>query len=213
MTLRIAGIFAHPDDAELWAGGTFIKHAQIGDAVHIMTFADQSGIRVKEAVEGAYRLGVQCEIGKRDILRLETRLRSALEDFLTRTKAEIVITHWTKDCHHEHRAIGAAALAAATRSRIDCGLPRSLLYCDTYASLGLEGPFSPSLFVDISLEFPLKLDAIKAHASQPTDRWVEMATTLGRLNGARSGCVMAEAFLRVPILGEMPVYNSLASVI
>lgn len=33
--MKIMAVMAHPDDAEIWCGGTLIVHSKIGDAVRI----------------------------------------------------------------------------------------------------------------------------------------------------------------------------------
>ena len=37
--MRLMAVMAHPDDAEIWCGGTLILHADKGDAVRICIFS------------------------------------------------------------------------------------------------------------------------------------------------------------------------------
>ena len=55
---RIVAILAHPDDAEILAGGTLYKHRQRGDSVEIcsVTYTPDS-MRGQEGAVGAQRLG------------------------------------------------------------------------------------------------------------------------------------------------------------
>jgi LmbE family N-acetylglucosaminyl deacetylase len=55
---RIVAILAHPDDAEILAGGTLYQHRQRGDSVEIcsVTYTPDS-VRGQEGAAGAQRLG------------------------------------------------------------------------------------------------------------------------------------------------------------
>src|SRR5687768_5902459 len=55
---RIVAILAHPDDAEILAGGTLYQHRQRGDSVAIcsVTYTPDS-VRGQEGAAGAQRLG------------------------------------------------------------------------------------------------------------------------------------------------------------
>ena len=48
--MRLTAIMAHPDDAEIWAGGTICKHVERGDeALIIYMAADEDAVRGVEA--------------------------------------------------------------------------------------------------------------------------------------------------------------------
>lgn len=194
---------AHPDDAEIWAGGTLLKHSLRGDQINILTFADPDGPRRAEALAGSKLLNAECHIEDRSKLASLEQIAQSVDTFLRSLLPEIVITHWSHDTHHEHRLINEAVTRAVARTRIDIGYPRILFACDTYNSLGGNGPFPPNYYVDVTDTFDRKLIAIKAHQSQPVERWVNMAKMLGTLHGSRCDCAYAEAFLQLPILGHV----------
>jgi LmbE family N-acetylglucosaminyl deacetylase len=51
-------VMAHPDDAEIWCGGTLILHAEKGDAVRVCTLSYlRESTRGQEAQQGAKRQG------------------------------------------------------------------------------------------------------------------------------------------------------------
>jgi LmbE family N-acetylglucosaminyl deacetylase len=199
--MKIVTILAHPDDAELWAGGTLLRHAEAGDNVTVVTFADATSPRFSEAHSGAHRMRAACELRSAAVLQSPERLVSELEALLRSEHPDLVITHWDDDTHPAHRVVSDAVLRAATTTRLSDGVPCALLACDTYGSVGRAGPFDPTLYINITPVFDEKLAAISAHTSQPIDRWREMARVLGRLHGFRSDCTYAEAFRPVPILG------------
>jgi len=200
--MRISTVLAHPDDAELWAGGTLLQHSARGDHIHVLTFADQGSGRRAETEAGARLLGVKCQIVDRRVLGSSDELTRRVMKFLRATEPDVVITHWERDTHYEHAAVCRAVCRAVPRVRIDRGFPRMLLSCDTYGSLGLDSVFQPTLYIDVSSVFESKLAALSAHASQGPAWWIEMAKTLGALHGLRSGCAYAEAFLELAILGQ-----------
>lgn len=200
--MRIATILAHPDDAELWVGGTLLRHSAQGDRIDILTFAEYTSPRRAEAEAGAHILGVKCHIEDRRFLALSDSLAGCVSKFLGATEPDIVITHWERDSHYEHAAVSSAVCRSVLRFKIDRGFPKMLLSCDTYGSLGNDSVFQPTLYIDISSVFETKLTAIGAHASQDPGRWSDMVRVLGSLNGLRSGCSYAEAFVELAILGQ-----------
>jgi LmbE family N-acetylglucosaminyl deacetylase len=199
--MKIMTILAHPDDAELWAGGTLLRHAKAGDSVTVVTFADDTSSRLAEAHAGAHRMRATCDVRSGAVLQVPERLASELEALLRSAQPDLVITHWIDDTHPAHRVLSDAVLRASTTTRLSDGVPRVLLACDTYGSVGRGGTFEPTLYINITAVFDEKLAAISAHTSQPVERWQEMARVLGRLHGFRSDCTYAEAFRPVPILG------------
>jgi LmbE family N-acetylglucosaminyl deacetylase len=199
--MRITTVLAHPDDAELWAGGTLLQHSRRGDDVDIFTFADAGSERRTEAETGARLLGARCHLEDRSFFNSPTELAACVMRFLEATAPDVVITHWARDTHFEHAAVWQAVSRCMPQTKIEYGKPCMLLSCDTYGSIGLDGVFEPTLYIDVSSVFDRKLDALKAHASQPTARWIEMAQSLGALHGMRSGCRYAEAFIDIPVLG------------
>ena len=58
MTVKAMAIMAHPDDAEVWAGGTLAKFVRMGHQgqIVVMTYSEDSE-RGLEAREGARRIG------------------------------------------------------------------------------------------------------------------------------------------------------------
>ena len=201
--MRIATILAHPDDAEIWAGGTLLKHSLRGDQINLMTFADPNGPRRAEAFAGANLLNAECQVEDRSRFSSLEQLTQSVDTFLRLCSPDIVITHWNYDTHYEHNLVHEAVTQVVVRTRIDTGHPRILFACDTYNSMGSNGPFYPNYYVDVTDTFDQKLNAINEHRSQPIERWVKMAKMMGTLHGSRCDCSYAEAFLQVPILGHV----------
>lgn len=196
-------IMAHPDDAELWAGGTLALHAQAGAPVTIaIPQADE--IRAREATTGAQALGA--------LLRpLDELTASTIGALLTELRPDVVITHNPDDIHPDHEDTARTVLAALPEVVIATGHPHRVYTCDGYHNLDRTGrPLHLPVILDITSTWSTKMHALAAHASQPiANHFAPMAETLGRLHGGRIGVRYAEAFSPVPILGRLPATDYL----
>jgi LmbE family N-acetylglucosaminyl deacetylase len=76
------------------------------------------------------------------------------------------------------------------------------LACDTYLGWGLEGPFAPQLYLDVTATWERKLEAIRCHASQSPEHYIAIIERQCWLHGARSLTRYAEGFLRLPFFGR-----------
>jgi LmbE family N-acetylglucosaminyl deacetylase len=191
----ILAVMAHPDDAELWAGGTLALHARHEQAVVAVEGQDEQ--RAAEAAEGAHRLGVELTVT--DVIT-----PAWCAGLLLELRPEVVVTHRLDDVHPDHRRVADAVLAAIPEAVIAAGRPLRLYTCDSYESLTLGGQVSGRTIVDVSTTFETKMHALQAHASQPLDHFGAMAERLARTWGARIGAAFGEAFDPVPVLGRMP---------
>lgn len=198
----VLAVMAHPDDAELWAGGTLALHAEHGAAVTIAV-ASYDRNRDAEAAAGADFLGA----GVRSLPELTTE---TVGDLLRHMCPEVVITHAVADVHPDHRQASHAVLDALPDVVINTGRPRRLYGCETYNGLTIDGITQPRVVIDISGTFAKKTRALQAHHSQPVaDHFGPMAENLARLWGARIGTSHAEAFTPIPVLGRLPATHHL----
>jgi len=202
MSRVIATILAHPDDAELWAGGTLIAHGERGDRTIVVTFAGAGGVRALEAAEGARLMGAECVLLEPRFLKLSDDLVDRIEAAIALSRPDTVITHWEGDSHPDHALVHRAVLTAATRTRIAHGVPSVLFSCDTYYSQGVAGLFQPTYYVDVTRVFERKLAALGVHTAPPRERWLRMARDMAIVHGARCGCQYAEGFGEIPVLGQ-----------
>ena len=193
----IVAIMAHPDDAELWAGGTLALHRAAGAAVTVVVPRHPDEVRNREATRSAGILGV-------DLHQPDELTSRWLSDLLVELRPQIAVTHPLRDVHPGHRETAELVVEALTGAVVSCGYPRHVYTCDTYNSLTLDGPVPAGVVVDITTTFDTKMQALAAHASQPVDQhYGPMAETLSRLWGARVGVTRAEAFVALPLLGRL----------
>jgi bacillithiol biosynthesis deacetylase BshB1 len=223
----IAGICAHPDDAELIMGGTIARAVAAGRRVALVDLTrGESGsrgtpeTRAAEAIEAARILGVP----HRESLDLpDARLsagsidqRDAIVAALRRLRPSIVILqHWLQR-HPDHaaasRLVYQAAFVGGLRNyRPELGRPfrpRKLVYAVTMTET-TEVP--PTFVVDVTETFEQKMKAIRAFDSQftaapdervrlPFDSFQEAVELAGRRHGQRIGVKHGEGFVtREPV--------------
>ncbi len=194
----LLAVMAHPDDPELWAGGTLALHAR--EAPVTIAVTEHEAARMAEAAAGAAILGA------RFVALPAPVSAAAVADLITEVRPDVLITHLLTDVHTMHRQTAEAVLAALPEVVIATGRPLRVYAADTYNSLTLGGPVSAPAIIDITSTYEQKCAALAAHAgTQPiVDHFGPMADTLSRLWGARIGASRAEAFTPIPVLGRVP---------
>lgn len=208
MSAGVMSVLAHPDDAEIWAGGTLCLHARRGDRVLCCVLAGGEGDqRGEEAAAGAALLGaslVMLEQPDRRILATPD-LAGRVSDLFREFQPSVVITHWEQDSHPDHVAAHDVTRRAIVQTS---GLSRALrrvLACDTYLGRGRAGLFQPDVVVDVTDAWHTKLEAIRAHRSQEPEQYVAAVERQCWLHGARAGVRYAEGFQTIPTYGRAGV--------
>jgi N-acetylglucosamine malate deacetylase 1 len=203
---RILTVLAHPDDAEIWAGGTIAHQVRAGAEALICSMAGTPGsVRGREAGEGAAALGAQVTVLDQPDRQMQwsDELVQTLASLLVDYRPNVIVTHWEQDSHPDHVLTNATTRAAIVAA---AGLSKELdlvLACDTYLSSGRDGMFTPDLYVDISDVWETKLGAIRKHASQDPEQYVQAIERQCWLHGARAKVHYAEGFRRIPVYGRL----------
>jgi bacillithiol biosynthesis deacetylase BshB1 len=217
----IAGICAHPDDAELVMGGTVALAAARGQRIALVDLTrGECGsrgtpeTREAEAEAAARILGV----AHRESLGLPDARLAVLPEHkdevvgaLRRLRPRVVVLQHWEQRHPDHatasRLVYEGAFLAGLRNyRPDLGAafrPGKLVY-----ALGTteQNEATPSFVVDISTVWEVKLRAIRAFASQftpgagetvslPFDRFQQAVELSARRQGQRIGVDYGEGFL------------------
>lgn len=186
-TFNILVIGAHPDDADLCAGGTAILWAQMGHRVKFLSLtngnaghqtmeADELAKRRKaESQEVARRLGIaEYEVLDNPDGKLEPSYEVRLQVIrrIRNWKADIVILPRPNDYHPDHRNTGLVVQDAAYMvivPSIAKDTPPLIknpvfLYCqDRFQK---PNPFEADIAIDISDVFEKKIKGLDAHESQ-----------------------------------------------
>jgi bacillithiol biosynthesis deacetylase BshB1 len=217
----IAGVCAHPDDAELVMGGTIAAAARRGRRIALVDLTrGESGsrgdpaTREREAAAAAQILGV----AHRESLGLpDARLvpggdeRDRLIGALRRLRPRVVVTQYWEQRHPDHSAAGrlvydACFVAGLRNYRPDLGEPWRPLKVVYALSMTEAAEVAPSFVVDITATWDTKMQAIRAFASQftpgaletvslPFDRFQRAIELVGRRHGQRIGVEYGEGFL------------------
>jgi LmbE family N-acetylglucosaminyl deacetylase len=221
---RVVAILAHPDDAEILAGGTLYKHRQRGDRVTICSLTyTRDSLRGQEGAEGARRLGVDfMGFGLPDmgVSRYTPDDVERLAAFFLDDPPNIVLTHWLDGAHPDHAASVRLVVEALLRYAVahgleDVGASRQAFpqvwSCDTYGALGSHGSFEAEWYIDVSAVWEQKIHALSAHQSQNPAHWIDLIQRHHAFYGARCNRSYAEGFRRLSLafVNNLPAYEYL----
>ncbi len=177
MQLDLLAFGAHPDDVELFVGGTLAKMAKLGYTTGVVDMSrgelgsrGTQAIRAQEAKKAARILGLRVRenLGLPDgDIRATTAARLKVIRMLRKYRPPLVLVHHWDDKHPDHcntsRLVTEAAHHAGL-AKIKTGQerfrPTALLYFKLPA-----GTF-PSFVIDVSDFATQRLSAIQAYGSQ-----------------------------------------------
>ena len=206
----VLGVAAHPDDLDVIAGGTLAQFAQHGAQIHYLILTDggkgsddssMTSAELTELRRAEQQVALEM-VGGTSITFLDypdgelentLELKKQIVKEIRRVKPDVVITmdptvvysaSSGRINHPDHRAAGQATLDAVfplARDRL--AFPDLLTEGHDphkVATVLLSNFDSNNFEVDISDTYPIKLEAIKAHASQFSTEdyldWVEIST-------------------------------------
>ncbi len=201
--MNILAIGAHFDDIELGCGGALAKHVRDGDNVfaYVATVSGYSGynkevirsndIALREGKEAMEVLGVQLFCGQERTFEVEftEELNVEILKIVQEKQIEKVYTHWIGDIHHDHQAVARASLHSCRH------VPRMLMYRSNWYQSTVD--FRGNFYVDITPDWTVKEDAVKAHASELERtgyKWLQFFKNEAENAGQRIGVKYAEVF-------------------
>jgi LmbE family N-acetylglucosaminyl deacetylase len=209
-------VAAHPDDEALGCGGAIARHADAGDAVHILFVADGVGARGSDKTELTARMTAAKSaakiLGAREPRflnlpdnRLDTvpllDIVQSIEREADPLQASIIYTHHGGDLNVDHRVTHQAVMTAF---RPLPGRPaRSIFGFETlsateWSTASTGDAFRPNHFIDIGAQLDRKLAALDAYAAEmrpaPHPRSPEVVRALAVVRGSAAGLAAAEAF-------------------
>lgn len=187
--MRIASIHAHPDDAEILAGGTLALLARQGHDITIVTMTpgdkgsdilgpeEIAAVRRVEAMTAAAMIGASYLCAEfRDMeIFCDHDSRRRVVELVRRLKADIVITASPSDYLADHEATSLLvrdALFAAQLPNYRTDSPPlteipALYFMDPIEGLDREGrAVAPDFAVDVGETFETKKAMLAAHATQ-----------------------------------------------
>lgn len=227
---RALVVIPHPDDAEVWAGGTIARWVRAGSEVHYVLCTDGSkgtddpeidpkelgSIRRREQLAAAAILGVKnvVMLGRPDgELEDTSDFRRDLVRQIRVVKPDVVLTtepyRRNMQWHRDHRIAGQVTLDAVFPYARD-----HLHFGELFANEGIEphktaaimfwGSENPNSFVDIAADFDTKMDAVMAHGTQARQRPREDLEGFVRERPMRQRAVQAEVLAQ--LTGEQRVH-------
>jgi LmbE family N-acetylglucosaminyl deacetylase len=219
--VNVLFVGAHPDDIELFCGGTAACYSKQGHNVFfcvstngnvgssVLPANEIAAIRHKEAENGAAVIGAKLIwLDFDDEFLLDTReSRLAFIEAFRQAKPDVVICHFRQDYNPDHSISGMIVdecihmvsiqnIKTPTPPYKPAQLPH-VYFMDTPAGVGFE----PELYVDITETFDTKIKMVAQHVSQ--NSWMknifgyELEAFLeipAKFRGLQAGCRMAEAF-------------------
>jgi len=178
-TVDILAVFAHPDDLEMNVGGTMLKLKSLGHRTGALDVT-RGEMGTRGTVEGRAK---EAEEAAR-ILKLDVRVNLELSDghvfvdddsrakvvrVLRRLKPRVILTHQIDDPHPDHdhiaRLVREAARLASMKN-YDPETGEEKITVPMVAHSVFSRNVLPSFIVDVSAFHAVKMEAIRAHASQ-----------------------------------------------
>lgn len=221
---KIIVISAHPDDEILGCGGTLFKHKANGDEIYWMittnVFEHQgfSKQRIESRQQEIKKVAEQLNIKKTFLLNFPTMsltegslitMIQKISDIFNEVQPEIIYCVNRSDAHSDHR-ITFDAVMACTKSFRYPYIKQVLMYeCISeteFAPALPEKVFQPNYFVDITMCFKEKINAMKVYESEigehPFPRSIRNSEALAVFRGASVGVEYAEAFQLIKFIDK-----------
>lgn len=217
--MKVLVVSPHPDDEVLGMGGTIARFASEGNdvTVAIVTrgweplFRNSQVEQVRiEAREANEVLGVKAlRFMDLPVTKLNTitrhDLNKAFGDLIEEEKPELVFLPFCSDRHEDHRQVFDACMVSLRPVASRKYVKRILCYetaSETHWSAAYVEPgFEPQLWVDISNQLSIKLEAMGKYKSQlrqqPDARSLEAVSSLAKWRGSIVGMLAAECFVMI----------------
>lgn len=182
MKLDILAIAAHPDDVELASSGTVIKHLQLGYKVGILDLTQgelgtrgNAEIRSQESAVSSKILGIHyrqnLNLGDGFFEASEITLKAIIQQ-IRLTKPKVVLANAPADRHPDHGRASSLVSRACFLSGLpkietfENGIPQKAHRPQSIYFYLQDRNIGPDFVVDISEQFDLKMQSIKAFKSQ-----------------------------------------------
>ncbi len=214
--MRVLVIAPHMDDEVLGCGGTISRHTENGDELSVCFIAHrvynhkfdktrndiekQHAIKAKEVL--SYKEAVFFELNDERLDACIQDILIPLEDYILKTKPDIVYCPFRGDNNQDHRAV-FDAVRVAVRPSSATFVKRLLMYevpSSTEQSPSLqESAFLPNCYVNITGDIDRKIEAFRCYETEkrvyPHPRSEDALRVLAQKRGIEIGFQYAEAFM------------------
>jgi len=193
-------LFAHPDDAEIWVGGTLLKFIAKNYKVKVITFFEHTEIRLNEVKESSKIIGYE-----HIILDIKDYTIPNYEEIISLRGdniPDIVFTHWNEDTHLEHKCVYTLTENTIHYWKRYKKKTPLLLMVSTYFMRGEESIFNPDIVIDIEQYLLKKESAIKCHKSQKVQNLLDDINSQHKIFAGQAGLKIAEGFKEKVFFGK-----------
>lgn len=216
MSKTVLIVAAHTDDEVLGCGGTIAKHVSRNDVVRAVFLADGVTSRLKASAEELAKRNVAAAKAHQ-VLGLDRsymlgfpdncmdkvpflEIVQKLESILIEVQPQVVYTHHVGDLNIDHRITHQAVLTACRpvpNASVKEIYAFEVLSSTEWNTPGFA-PFMPNVFVDISDQLEVKMEAVAAYEMEmrlePHSRSAMNVRRLAEFRGSCVGVRAAEAF-------------------
>jgi len=210
--VKLAFIFAHPDDESFSTGGTIARYSSTGNDVSCLCLTT-TDLRKNEFINATKILGVQNRaiFDFSDVVNHIKEIQEKVILFLLKNKPDIVVTHLRIDNHIDHRTTfkivkESIEWAARETQHNDPHLISKLYSTETTILIP-----DPHILVDISDYYSIKEEAIKCYKSQLAkggeDFYIRFHKNRTLMRGTQASVKHAEAFIQIPLKQNSPFYK------
>ncbi len=197
--MNILAVGAHPDDIEVGCAGTLIKYAQRGHNIFLLLISKgemggEAEVRYKEQMKAAEIIGVRDVFWggftDTELLNRGNEIIHSVEGYIQEIQPSFIFVNFFDDTHQDHRTVNRSVLSAAR-------YVRNVMFYEVPTT----NNFTPNVFVDIGSVLDLKLEALKAHASQIMKTNIEglsimdIARSSAHFRGVQGRVPLAEGFV------------------
>ena len=210
--VKLAFIFAHPDDESLSSGGTIAKYVSSGNGVSTLCLSSDE-VRKNEYLKATEILGVKdVEIFDfNNVENYETEIKEKVIQYILKTRPQIIVTHIENDYHIDHRItyniIREGIEWAAHETQHENPHLVSKLYT-TETTILIP---NPHILVDTTDYQSKKEEAILCYKSQlykgGDDFYLKFHKHRTLMRGAQASTLYAEAYLQIPLKKNSPFYT------
>lgn len=210
MACNVLVIAPHGLDEALGCGGTTARHADSGDAIHVLIlFGDGRGrdaARRTAATKAAQILGASLPRfagfpeNRSDTVPL-VEIVGAIERCVAEVKPEIVYVSHGGNLNIDHQTSFSAAVTAlrpVPGSSVRAIYGYEILSSTDWAPVGVGAQFRPCRYVEITAQLERKIKALRAYGDEmrpvPHARSLEGVLALAAHRGGTVGLAAAEAY-------------------